>query len=217
MMMEEGSCINSFIDTGSLESHRYFRARRTVFEMLRDRGYDVRDSEFDLTLPQFRLNYGENPDLERLRISTSLLSDPSKKILVIFCGTDAVKLPIIRGIYTQVKEVNLNRMILIVQSKMTPQAKQAIAEIFPFKVELFQIQDLLINITKHVLMPEHYMLTPEEKEKLLKQYSVEDKQLPRILETDAIARYYGLEKGQVVKVTYGGEITGDHVTFRCVT
>ncbi|XP_077241675.1 DNA-directed RNA polymerase V subunit 5A-like isoform X2 [Tasmannia lanceolata] len=179
MMMEEGSCINSFIDTGSLESHRYFRARRTVFEMLRDRGYDVRDSEFDLTLPQFRLNYGENPDLERLRISTSLLSDPSKKILVIFCGTDAVKLPIIRGIYTQVKEVNLNRMILIVQSKMTPQAKQAIAEIFPFKVELFQ--------------------------------------LPRILETDAIARYYGLEKGQVVKVTYGGEITGDHVTFRCVT
>lgn len=41
-------------------------------------------------------------------------------------------------------------------------------------------------------------------------------QLPRMLQQDAIARYYGLEKGQVVKVIYNGEITGSHVTYRCV-
>ncbi|WJZ93835.1 hypothetical protein VitviT2T_012741 [Vitis vinifera] len=38
-------------------------------------------------------------------------------------------------------------------------------------------------------------------------------QLPRMLQQDAIARYYGLEKGQVVKVIYNGEITGSHVTY----
>lgn len=41
-------------------------------------------------------------------------------------------------------------------------------------------------------------------------------QLPRMLRTDAIARYYGLEKGQVVKVTYDGDMTRSHVTYRCV-
>lgn len=41
-------------------------------------------------------------------------------------------------------------------------------------------------------------------------------QLPRMLKKDAIAQYYGLERGQVVKVTYSGEITESHVTYRCV-
>lgn len=42
-------------------------------------------------------------------------------------------------------------------------------------------------------------------------------QLPRMLETDAIARYYGLEKGQVVKVTHNGAFTDSLLTYRCVT
>lgn len=41
-------------------------------------------------------------------------------------------------------------------------------------------------------------------------------QLPRMLETDAVARYYGLGKGTVVKVIYDSELTGNHVTYRCI-
>lgn len=41
-------------------------------------------------------------------------------------------------------------------------------------------------------------------------------QLPKMLEDDAIARYYGLEKGQVVKVSYAEDITGTLVAYRCV-
>eukprot|EP00262_Sarcandra_glabra_P019209 TRINITY_DN715_c0_g1_i1.p1 TRINITY_DN715_c0_g1~~TRINITY_DN715_c0_g1_i1.p1 ORF type:complete len:216 (+),score=28.46 TRINITY_DN715_c0_g1_i1:66-713(+) len=214
--MDSGSCINSFVDNGSVESHRYFRARRTVLEMLRDRGYNISTKDIQQSLDEFRNEQGEKIDLEKLRISASLTSDPSKKILVVFCGTDSVKLSVIRAIYSQTNRDNLTRMILVLQSKMTPQARQATTEIFQFKVELFQITDLLVNITKHDLKPKHDILSPVEKKKLLKKYSLEDKQLPRMLETDAISRYYGLERGQVVKVTYSGEITGSHVTYRCV-
>lgn len=42
-------------------------------------------------------------------------------------------------------------------------------------------------------------------------------QFPIMLENDAISRYYGLEKGQVVKITYKGGISDSLVTYRCVS
>ncbi|KAK9291105.1 hypothetical protein L1049_009292 [Liquidambar formosana] len=211
-----GMCLSSYVDEGSVESHRYYLSRRTVLEMLRDRGYAVPNSEIDLSLQEFRSIYGQTPDPERFRISTSLRSDPSKKILVIFCGPGLVKVNVIRSIATQiVNKDSLSRLILILQNQITNQALKAV-DLFSFKVETFQITDLLVNITKHVLKPKHRILTDEEKQKLLKKYSLDEKQLPRMLQKDAIARYYGLEKGQVVKVINSGEITESHVSYRCV-
>ncbi|KAA8517229.1 hypothetical protein F0562_017519 [Nyssa sinensis] len=211
-----GNCLSSFVDEGSTESHRYYLSRRTVLEMLRDRGYVVPNSEIDLSLEDFRSVHGQKPDIDRLRICASHRSDPSNKILVVFCGQNVVKVNVIRIIATQIiNKDSLSRLILIVQNQITNQALKAV-DLFSFKVEIFQITELLVNITKHVLKPKHRVLTNEEKQKLLKKYSLEEKQLPRMLLKDAIARYYGLEKGQVVKVTYNGEITGSHVTYRCV-
>lgn len=116
----------------------------------------------------------------------------------------------------RVGKENLSRLILVLQSKMTSKAREAIKDIFKFKVETFHITELLVNITKHVLKPRHDILTENEKQKLLKKFNVEDSQLPRMLETDAVARYYGLRRGQVVKVTYDGELTRSHVSYRCV-
>lgn len=75
-----GKRMAKFVDEGSVESHRYYLARRTVLEMLRDRGFAVPKSEIDLSLQQFWTNYGQKPDQDRLRISTFLRSDPSKKV-----------------------------------------------------------------------------------------------------------------------------------------
>ncbi|MCL7042179.1 hypothetical protein MKW94_015787 [Papaver nudicaule] len=210
------SCLSSMIDSGSVESHRYYLARKTTFEMLKDRGYDVPDNELHLTLQEFRNKFTETPDLESLRISLPLLSNPTKRISVIFCGTEKIKKGTIRNLVGLVGEgTNLTRLILVLQSDMTAQAK-ADLNLFQVSIELFQITDLLVNITKHVLMPKHEILTPEEKKKLLTKYNLEDKQLPRMLVTDAFARYYGLEKGQVVKITFDSDITSSHLTYRCV-
>uniref|UniRef100_A0A5B7C8A6 Putative DNA-directed RNA polymerase V subunit 5C isoform X1 n=1 Tax=Davidia involucrata TaxID=16924 RepID=A0A5B7C8A6_DAVIN len=208
-------CIASFIDHGTIESHRYYLARQTIFEMLSDRGYGVPDSELSRSLTEFRSVFGDKPNLERLRISASLRSNPSKKILVIFCGTDEIRKQVIVGIFSQItNKESLHRVILILQSKMNSHARKVVDD-FQIKVETFQITDLLVNITKHVLAPKHEILSSEEKRKLLKEYHVEDKQLPRMLENDAIARYYGLEKGQVVKITHSGALTDSLVTYRC--
>ncbi|KXG22818.2 DNA-directed RNA polymerase V subunit 5A [Sorghum bicolor] len=78
------------------------------------------------------------------------------------------------------------------------------------------IQSRLVNITKHVLKPKHEVLTVEEKVKLQKDYNVVDSHLPLMLESDAVAHYQGFRQGTVVKVTYDNELTGNHVTYRCI-
>lgn len=61
-------------------------------------------------------------------------------------------------------EEDVKRGILVVQQAMTAFAKQAIVEICASEgksLECFQEAELLVNITKHVLVPQHQMLTKE--------------------------------------------------------
>ncbi|KAL8129783.1 hypothetical protein V2J09_018938 [Rumex salicifolius] len=216
-------CLSSYVDDGTVESHRYFLARRTMLEMLTDRGFIISSTEIDVTLEKFRSTYGPKPDPEKLRIATSLRSDTHKKMLVVFCGPAMIKVQVIRGIINQIaNRETLYGLILVVENKITSQASKSL-DLLPFKVEVFQVSslipyitDLLVNITKHVLKPKHRVLTEKEKQKLLKEYNVEEKQLPRMSQKDAVAKYYGLVKGQVVKVMYSGDLTQSHVTYRCV-
>lgn len=210
-------CITRLMDRGTVESHRYFLARRTAMEMLRDRGYDVADSHINRSLAEFGSVFVETPDLlERLRFSASFTSQPSKKILVIFCGTSEIRKQAMKCILFQISQDRFQgRVILILQSKMNSHARKLVAE-STLKIETFHIADLLVNLTKHVLVPKLEILTAEENQKLLKKFNVEAKQIPRLMEVDPIAKYYGLEKGQMVKVTYNGPQTGSLITYRCV-
>ncbi|KAJ4720311.1 putative DNA-directed RNA polymerase II [Melia azedarach] len=204
------------VEKESLESYRYYLSRRTVLQMLKDRGYDIPDSELSGSLTEFCSVFGDKPDVERLRLCFPLLSNPSKKMLVIYLGTEEIKTQVIRGVLGQiVNKESLHGLILILQSKMNHFARKEVQK-FPAQVEIFQITDLLVNITKHILVPKHEILTVEDKQKLLKKYKVEEKQLPQMLRTDALARYYGLEKGQVLKLTYMDGIAKSLETYRCV-
>lgn len=96
------------------------------------------------------------------------------------------------------QQENISRAIIVVQSGMTPSAKQALVDMAPkYSLEQFREAELMINITEHELVPEHKVMSLEEKKELLQRYKLKELQLPRIQQSDPVARYFGLRRGQV--------------------
>ena len=79
------------------------------------------------------------------------------------------------------KNESVSRAIMVIASNLTPFAKQCLLDLMPkLHIEQFTENELLVNITQHVLVPEHRILSKEEKQTLLDRYKVKDTQLPRI-------------------------------------
>ncbi|KAL8459553.1 hypothetical protein ACS0TY_036883 [Phlomoides rotata] len=181
------------------EITRLWRIRTTVMQMLCDRGYEVVDTEIRTTKAEFIQKYGEGMKREDLILLKKLRSDHSVQIFVFFPDEPKVGVKTMKTYTNRMKEDNVHRAILVVQQNLTPFAKTCISEISSkYQLEVFQV------------------LTPEEKKTLLERYTVKETQLPRIQISDPVARYYGLKRGQVVKIIRPSETAGRYVTYRYV-
>lgn len=219
--------LDSPVCTPHAELYKLYRTRRTSLQMLKHRGYSVLQEQLTQTSEDFKKEHGSQP-AETLRKALSILaakaSDPSQKIIVFF---EAKKLGImdLRGFSERMKADAAKRAIVVAQAPRnenklgTPKFFEEVATLNAegeVHIEVFDAKMLLVNITEHTLVPKHVVMTPQQVQELLAKYKLKPTQLPRIQQTDPVARYYGLARGQVVKIIRQSETAGRYVTYRIV-
>lgn len=196
-----------------------FRVRKTCLKLLNKRGYIVDEEAINMSTEDFKGKFGENPSRENLTILVEKTDDPADQLFVFFPEDEKVGVKPIKTYCQRMKEENVLRAIIVVKINLTPFAKAAVKEMSlrGYRVEYFRDSELLVDITEHKLVPEHIVLTNQQKMELLERYRLKPSQLPRIQLTDPIARYYGLKHHQVVKIIRPSETAGRYVTYRiCV-
>ncbi|MBN1169800.1 DNA-directed RNA polymerase subunit H [Candidatus Micrarchaeota archaeon] len=72
-----------------------------------------------------------------------------------------------------------------------------------------------IDVLSHKLVSEMKVLTEAEKAKVLKQYGINERQLPRIRSTDPAAAALKAETGNIIRIQRD-DGTGKYLTYRVV-
>ncbi|KAL7498502.1 hypothetical protein ACHAWT_006400 [Skeletonema menzelii] len=197
------------------EASRLFRVYKTVSSMLTKRGYMVSREMREMTPMSFTERFGEFPSREGLTILVEKPDDSTNQLFVFFPEDEKVGVKPIKILTDRMKDEQVSNAILVLRGDITPFAKQAVMEMSDsFRIEHFKEPELLVDITEHTLVPEHQVLSQNEKQELLKRYRLRETQLPRIQPNDPVARYYGMKRGQVVKIIRPSETAGRYVTYR---
>lgn len=175
----------------------------TILEMLRDRKVDVGDTDIE------HLN-----DILQADNIKPIIDITSNNIKIIYYTPLKFKWADVKKFFDDEEPFKL--YILIVQEPITQTNIKSINAL-NLPIEIHLISKLQFNITKHHLVPKHEVITDRaEIENILEKYKLKNKyQLPIILKTDPVARYYGMKNGDVVKIIRRSETAGEYVMYRC--
>lgn len=85
--------------------------------------------------------------------------------------------------------------------------------------EIFFLNELQYNVTKHYIVPKHEVVREQEaKDEIMNNFGVKSlTQFPLILTSDPVVRFVGGKEGNLIKITRHPNHVGEHVLYRyCV-
>jgi len=206
-----------------------YLARRTVIEMLSDRGFNVSNIIKTYPYTQFNnmLKYFDNYS----GVIDITAEKNEKSIYVKFISHINDKKNKYEGITKRsVKSVSkeLTELKKFIDSKyMTDEIMYVICygdhihdkhkeeEQKYNNLQIFHISNLTFNITKHILVPKHEKLEQNEIDILLNNIMIDSiYQLPYINPNDPMAKYLNMKEGDICKVTRNSVDAFIHICYR---
>ena len=194
-----------------------FRSREHLLTMLEDRGFNI-DNYKSYTKEELIESYKLNTKFTNINdvgpLDIIVENNNKHKIYVKyknekFKKTKSIEQQILDIYKTQLKKNDT--LIFIVHNKILfkQNKKDSNAELFVddwwskynYFIQIFGLENLLFNISKHKYVPKHRIITEEERKKLLELYKVTNiKNIPLIRREDPPAKYAGIKPMDICKI-----------------
>lgn len=188
----------------------------TVYKMLRRRDYCVAEEWDELNLADFAERVADEGD-DDFVLSATKVGFAEKRLMVVFSRTSPFSIRSLKECVEQLRRGGAVAGIIVGQGRVSASARHAMVSLRgQMHLEYFLESDLLVDITEHGLNPEFTVLTADEKEHVMARCCATETQIPRVGLDDPIARYFGLARGQMLKVVRGSETAGRSVGYRIV-
>ena len=189
------------------------RSRNTVLEILTSRGYDV--SLYSNIAPDQLVTLMDKPRALDIYVpKTEGSAAPCPRAVVVHVLQDRIKQKLtgfIEKLFTNpadgkdTTKVETTDDIIVLINEPWNEAfdKESLSQwqTRRIRITFFQIKQLVVNPSRHVLVPPHRKLTDEESEKALRRWHITSRiQLPQIKMCDIQAKILGLVPGDVIIV-----------------
>jgi DNA-directed RNA polymerase I, II, and III subunit RPABC1 len=110
------------------------------------------------------------------------------------------------------KNSNAHKFIII--NKL---GDRAIKQILEYQsTEVFTMNELLIVIIDHHIVPKHILLTEDEKSLYFSEFNHHPRDMKKILLNDPVAKFYGAKVGDLFKIIRPSITSGKEIDYRLV-
>ena len=178
-----------------------YKSRNTLIEILQQREFNVDDyNEFSINEINVMFN---NNQLDLL------LENNNNKIFVKYYLGKSLRpnniLEIAEDLFNLEEILNkTDELLIIVKDDINDSIKNTLIQLWEQQnifISIISLKRLQYNILNHVLVPEHIIMSNEEKNDIKKRYNiVDDSKFPQISRFDPVATVIGLRPEQLCKI-----------------
>ena len=151
-------------------------AEKTIKEMLLSRNFKIKEKKEEM----FYIMYSK-PD--------------TSECLVFFCQTPKLNINVVKEYIKLIQEKKVKHIFIVYKENITSSARKILANLYDVIVELFHIDELQFNITKHKYYRPHTKV--EDDVEIRKKFG---KNLPHILINDPVIKFHHYKKNDIIKV-----------------
>jgi len=154
------------------------KAFETCIEMFESRGYIILDTDDERIL-------ADKPD--------------ETQICAFFCHSPKFNIDRLQEYISMLKKMEVFHCVIVYLENATPIAKKIVLDSKEIVIELFDVEEMQYNITKHFLVPVHERIIITKKNHDQFKKDITDK-FPIILKTDPVSKFYHFQRGDIIKI-----------------
>ena len=181
---------------------KIYKSRNIILEILKSRGYNTEDYE------GFSVN-DIHAMFSKHQLDMLIEHNTGRKLYVNYCIYKNVRQNYIDETIEDLFDVeeilsNEDELIIISKNKINDTLRNTMKQAFITDkrfYNIYNLNDYLFNILKHILIPPHRILSEEEKKEIIIKYNITNmSQFPEISRFDPVAQALGMRPTQLCEI-----------------